>query len=66
MDSSGAAMIAAAGRVDDGGSSGARTRGNTRESFRIARATEALFQETWAQTRTLHEDLIERLKHLGE
>ena len=31
-----------------------------------SRATEALFQETWAQTRTLHEDVIERIKHLGD
>ena len=31
-----------------------------------SRATEALFQEIWAQTRTLHEDLIDRLKHLAE
>jgi hypothetical protein len=29
-----------------------------------SRATEALFQETWAQTRTLYEDVIERIKHL--
>jgi hypothetical protein len=28
-------------------------------------ATESLFQETWAQMRVLHEDVIERLKHIG-
>ncbi len=30
-----------------------------------SRATEALFEETWAQMRTLHEDVIERIKNIG-
>jgi hypothetical protein len=31
-----------------------------------SRATEALFKETWAQMRTLHEDVISRIARLGE
>jgi hypothetical protein len=31
-----------------------------------SRATEALFKETWAQMRTLHEDVTSRIARLGE
>jgi len=31
-----------------------------------SRATEALFKETWAQMRTLHEDVISRIARLGD
>lgn len=31
-----------------------------------SRATETLFKETWAQMRTLHEDVISRITRLGE
>ena len=31
-----------------------------------SRATEALFKETWAQMRTLHEEVISRIARLGE
>jgi len=31
-----------------------------------SRATEMLFKETWALMRTLHEDVIERIKQLGD
>ncbi len=31
-----------------------------------SRATEALFKETWAQMRALHEDVISRIARLGE
>jgi hypothetical protein len=31
-----------------------------------SRATETLFKETWAQMRTLHEDVISRLAPIGE
>ena len=31
-----------------------------------SRATEALFKETWAQIRTVHDDVISRIARLGE
>jgi len=45
----------------------AATRSDLLEVFDAgSRATEALFKETWAQMRTLHEDVISRITRLGE
>ena len=45
----------------------AATRSDLLELFDAgSRATEALFKETWAQMRTLHEDVISRITRLGE
>ena len=45
----------------------AATRSDLLELFDAgSRATEALFKETWAQMRTLHEDVISRIARLGE
>jgi hypothetical protein len=45
----------------------AGTRSDLLEVFDAgSRATEALFKETWAQMRTLHEEVISRIARLGE
>jgi len=45
----------------------ASTRSNILEIIEsISQATGEMFKETWSQIRMLHEDVIERIKHLGD